>query len=1014
MSGSVALTAAADDAPAHYALAFEKEFTVEAGDALTHAMANAPLRVTLGMEKKDFKCAALEVDLLDVVLGRTHTVEIAEQVVAGPGVEGPWAPEVTLYGVSLRVLEAGGTEEEPTKEPALVMPAEDGEAVTVLSVESVAAARVPPGMAAAAAKVGEGNCRLLVSAVLPVGPGRRIALQAHAASLDAEAAAMSYAGPPVRYLLPREAVSYLAANLDEGCKIAVEVGRAFPASVKVDDPAEMAYRGVAAVDISALAEPGRERATVACPVTLATADAVGSLGPFFPASTLPGKRPPAEGKDAVKVDDDADGGCPFVAAGTVVSLGLSLSRPLLPPWAAPLAPEIPAEEVVPPRAPPPPRPPRSATDLFRDECRRVAREVSEDYRRLAEGAPEVGVTPAAMMTSRTKLLKYELNRSGKFLAIRATLKSRVQEIVRERYGLGGEMAPEEMSDVYNSLFATLCAEMRLALKELYSPDPATVPPPPGARDREEMLRLADECERVGRPARAEQLHQDRLAGAEDARTWRQYGGFCARRGNARRASEAFKRALELDPADPAARRSLALVLAAMGLQHDPLHLRHAEAVVHSLLPGGGGGGGGADPGGDAGGGGEAAAADWALLAAVLGQARGRERDCRNAGFEARRLAREAGADLDAGFLGGAEAALELGLARVALELLDMTRAGAAAAAWEGVEGEVERVGGVAGAVVGAGDGAGGEAAAEERRALGVRVALARARAHLAARRFQDCLAEAARAAQGARGGDAHRVALLRADAYHGLGRMEAAARHYLAAVSADAPACPPESFLRLADALAARGDGAGALQVLLSACRHAPCSTAWERAGVAFYGAGALDKADGALAQATILDPRNAAAWGYLAAVQQRQGQAAEADTCLRHALKHGLCDARVTVAVAREMTSAGRLDAAAAVLRRTVGVADDPEAHLLLGEVLHEAGDAEAAAESLRAAVASAERALGAAEADAAPGEGARGSEAGGEPAEPAEPDGDSAVARAGLLLARVRGRAGELLGGQ
>lgn len=68
----------------------------------------------------------------------------------------------------------------------------------------------------------------------------------------------------------------------------------------------------------------------------------------------------------------------------------------------------------------------------------------------------------------------------------------------------------------------------------------------------------------------------------------------------------------------------------------------------------------------------------------------------------------------------------------------------------------------------------------------------------------------------------------------------------------------------------------------LQACKVAPCSTVWQRVGVGHYLAGACDKADMALAQANIMDDRNAVAWGWMVAVHLRQGRRDEAEGCLR------------------------------------------------------------------------------------------------------------------------------------
>ena len=352
----------------------------------------------------------------------------------------------------------------------------------MLSVYGESMGPLPESFVTAQAKVGEGNVIARISAVLPLGLTQRLALQVpttclvllrpaalainalrcslayhlcscptyltptttcnphlsrspppppphpspqvEGSSLDPESRSMRFPDRPVRYLLPD--VSYLQRNLDDGSRIAVEMARAFSPAVKVDDIGEMAYRAVSAVDVSALLEPGRAEVVLHCPATMTVPDALTCLGPFFKESTLGPRRGPQDGKDVAKIDDDSQGRCPFVEAGTVAVLRLALSRPLLPPWERPLQPAVAVSDVLPPRPAPPPPPRVSALARFRSECRRLAREVAADYWAVAEASPEVGVTSAALWQARQKALKYDLNRSGKFLAVRAALKAHVQ------------------------------------------------------------------------------------------------------------------------------------------------------------------------------------------------------------------------------------------------------------------------------------------------------------------------------------------------------------------------------------------------------------------------------------------------------------------------------------------------------------------------------------------------------------------------------------------------------------
>lgn len=217
----------------------------------------------------------------------------------------------------------------------------------------------------------------------------------------------------------------------------MEIARAFPPHLKVDDLGDMHWRCVAPVDLASLVEPGRAETDLECPALLPLHDALTSLGPNFTESSLGPRRTAAEGKDVVKIEDDTGGRCPFVEASTVVVIRLSLSSPLLPPWERPVPPDQSLDDVVPPKAPPPPSPAKTATEAFREECRRVIGELTRDYEAVAESSPEVGITPAVLWQARQKKLKYELNRSGKFLAIRGALKKHVEVRLAPTSVVGG-------------------------------------------------------------------------------------------------------------------------------------------------------------------------------------------------------------------------------------------------------------------------------------------------------------------------------------------------------------------------------------------------------------------------------------------------------------------------------------------------------------------------------------------------------------------------------------------------
>lgn len=100
-------TPASGDVKEHYNLNFEHRVRMEVTPANLHRLVNTPLIVAIGMEKREFKACSLDIDLLDVVLGKQREIDLAQQALPGAKVDGPWVKEMSLFGLSVSVVSCG-------------------------------------------------------------------------------------------------------------------------------------------------------------------------------------------------------------------------------------------------------------------------------------------------------------------------------------------------------------------------------------------------------------------------------------------------------------------------------------------------------------------------------------------------------------------------------------------------------------------------------------------------------------------------------------------------------------------------------------------------------------------------------------------------------------------------------------------------------------------------------------------------------------------------------------------
>jgi hypothetical protein len=126
-------------------------------------------------------------------------------------------------------------------------------------------------------------------------------------------------------------------------------------------------------------------------------------------------------------------------------------------------------------------------------------------------------------------LVYELNSSGRYLAIKERLKPLVADVARERYGRQGSTAQHptqaqaQVQQLHHELYAHLVKEVQAALAQLKAQEQQAVQQQQQQQQQEapatagqRPLQLAVECEMTGHLQRAHTLHLRHLAAAPSA------------------------------------------------------------------------------------------------------------------------------------------------------------------------------------------------------------------------------------------------------------------------------------------------------------------------------------------------------------------------------------------------------------------------------------------------------------------------------------------------------------------
>lgn len=155
--------------------------------------------------------------------------------------------------------------------------------------------------------------------------------------------------------------------------------------------------------------------------------------------------------------------------------------------------------------------PREASDDFRAEIRKAAKALAADYHELfgKELAESAGLyAEEKVMATRQRKLVFELNRTGKYLELKESLRDIIVRLVKEKYRKSGNMGYDEMRDLYNDLYVHLIDNMHRALNDLIAgPKKPAEPQVPDDSKLAHLQALADEYEANFDIKRATQYHQ---------------------------------------------------------------------------------------------------------------------------------------------------------------------------------------------------------------------------------------------------------------------------------------------------------------------------------------------------------------------------------------------------------------------------------------------------------------------------------------------------------------------------
>ena len=685
------------------------------------------------------------------------------------------------------------------------------------------------------------------------------------------------------------------------------------------------------------------------------------LNKFGGRFALEDKRPkdPPPNTEDMDTDDEADAMQKYNALKPkpLLFLYVQFDEALvaLPP--PPPEPVLTPSDLIAPRDVPEPKPGKMAEEIFREEVSSVVATISEEIFRLFGTRPSASTNTSR--EERRRQLLYQLNTGGKYHEFRMRLKRSVARLVKERFpskaslSAGTLQHDKFLTDLYAHLMEEVMKVVNTAFQDAEGvpvdllKDPEALPASEreivgAGGDTEKVLKrlasLALEAELNDDHSRAARCHQDCVAASEEAakrrfvravkgggaEPWLGYAAFCSRRGDIAKAKECCRQAVSLSlkpkngEIEDVVRSAPALCLHGAILAEEgnlkeanvmwtgaasedgvaqatqsELEVAHTLSVLaHNSNK-------------------KFRKAEKALLQATAGGAS--EIDLYHQACEyllKHGLSSQVPMALTMAAQAGTEGGLEDGMTglsdSIAWTAMKMTREQRVRHMW---------LGGFAGFVSGDFD--------ASQKSLSAAIELEE-KCPEAWCLLGHLLHSQKRSADAK---DAYQTAL-----------------PLLQAQNLEEPAAIatglPQLFVRLgALYLESKGDEGAAKQVYLMCCGIMPSASVWLGVGKACLKMNNLNEAEEALAEANIIDNRNAQVWGYLALmclqVEPRRDQ--EADQSLRQAIKLNLMEPALLADIGNAYKDAGRYEASEAALRRSLaaGGETDPGVRLSLANVL-------------------------------------------------------------------------------
>jgi hypothetical protein len=253
-----------------------------------------------------------------------------------------------------------------------------------------------------------------------------------------------------RWLDGDQTRAFKASVKGKGARVPFEVGRVVRDAETTTDPCFHAYRAVCDVRLDALVDPGASRVTTSGalrrpdpPPLGVAASAVAAL-PFPPEEPPPGAKPKPI---AEAPPPDGESAWASAAAPPTLSIEVSLYKPLVPAWRKPTQPREAVADLLPPRSPLGPLDPNtSSLEHFREEVLDAASALAREYASMFTGEPADDSGKA----KRRSDLVFELNRSGKYHAIKDRLKEAARGIIAQRFHAGGEGVQGRYNELYQA------------------------------------------------------------------------------------------------------------------------------------------------------------------------------------------------------------------------------------------------------------------------------------------------------------------------------------------------------------------------------------------------------------------------------------------------------------------------------------------------------------------------------------------------------------------------------------